>query len=321
MKRHQRLQELFARDEQQRRCTVAETSADHHALRRRFRAGEVIQPYRGMYARVEYWHSLDPLQHVSHVMQTLARKYHHWVFAGSSAAVAHGYEVSFASVMPLNITIASDVCPTKHDYTKLNRIYMPSIPACTRQGVSATSPARTLLDCALKLPFHQALPIFDSAMRENVNLQEVGALGEQLRLDCSPVASLIAYADGRSENGGESLVRAIMISEGYVVPRLQREFKNPDQPFGMYRVDFSWQMPDGGIIVAEFDGMQKYVMDDGRDVERKDIRQRVYDERDRERCLRSQGVRQIIRLDYEDTQEPKRLARKLHDAGVPRRVQ
>ena len=37
----------------------------------------------------------------------------------------------------------------------------------------------------------------------------------------------MAYADGRSENGGESIVRGIMIDLGFALPELQVEIEDP----------------------------------------------------------------------------------------------
>lgn len=108
-----------------------------------------------------------------------------------------------------------------------------------------------------------------------------------------------------------------MIIKGFMVPQLQQEFSNPNNPQGPYRVDYLWRIADR-TIVGEFDGMEKYVLHQ-EDQRRQSIRQRVYAEREHEQHLRVQGVDAIIRLAYEDAVYPERLETKLAYAGIPRR--
>ncbi|PJM73913.1 hypothetical protein CS006_01760 [Bifidobacterium primatium] len=175
---------------------------------------------------------------------------------------------------------------------------------------------RTLLDCSMLYPFAQALPIFDSAARQGTDISELPEYCRSLGMDSAAITKLCLNTDPLSENGGESFIRAMIEETNFVIPRLQRPFRNPRNPDAPFRADFSWELPDGTIIVAEFDGMGKYVIDDGT---RRGIRARVYAERERETALRADGVRRIVRLEYEDALYPERLRRKLLDAGVPQR--
>lgn len=106
-----------------------------------------------------------------------------------------------------------------------------------------------------------------------------------------------------------------MIEQGFMVPRLQREFPNPTNPEMPYRTDFIWEFHDT-VIVGEYDGVGKYVMPDAR---RDTIQAKVHAEREREAYLLSHGVTRIVRFGYDDVTYPERLARKLLDAGVPQR--
>lgn len=49
---------------------------------------------------------------------------------------------------------------------------------------------------------------------------------------------IASYADGLSENGGESRFRAFFIAYGFPVPELQVEFRDPLDPSQVFRVDF-----------------------------------------------------------------------------------
>lgn len=146
-----------------------------------------------------------------------------------------------------------------------------------------------LLDAANSLSFRAALPIFDSAARDNVNFnkvleicgrryggsedfEEFGGAGVG-GVGISGVASFGSNADpifrlrrlclfknGLSENGGESFARGTMIDLGFMVPELQHEFVAPNSRV-KYRCDFLWRVSGGGLIVGELDGYDKYFVD------------------------------------------------------------
>lgn len=75
-----------------------------------------------------------------------------------------------------------------------------------------TTPARTVVDCCLDLPFDEALSVFDSALRSGLHRREV----VELALTLGPrqrakVLTLAQHADGRAANPFESVLRAIAI--------------------------------------------------------------------------------------------------------------
>ena len=146
-----------------------------------------------------------------------------------------------------------------------------------------------LLDAANSLSFRAALPIFDSAARDNVNFNKVlGICGRRYGgsedfeevsgagvggVGLSGVAGFGSNADpilrlrrlclfknGASENGGESFARGTMIDLGFMVPELQHEFVVPNSRV-KYRCDFLWRVSGGGLIVGELDGYDKYFVD------------------------------------------------------------
>ena len=151
-----------------------------------------------------------------------------------------------------------------------------------------------LFDAANNLSFRAALPIFDSAARDNVNFNKVleicgrryggrdcvgvgvgdaGSVGSVGSVGLSGVAGFGSNADpifrlrrlclfknGLSENGGESFARGTMIDLGFMVPELQHEFVAPNSRV-KYRCDFLWRVSGGGLIVGELDGYDKYFVD------------------------------------------------------------
>ncbi|KAB7791211.1 type IV toxin-antitoxin system AbiEi family antitoxin domain-containing protein [Bifidobacterium leontopitheci] len=305
------------------RCAVGLNDRQRRALKRRHKAGELVRPYRNVYARAAYWEGLNPIQRHFHVAAALSVLHPDWVFAGLTAAVIHGLEHGYTLHGGVTITIASSFPPSNHQYWQLRRIVVgetaDDIQYVVVSGVRVTSLERTLVDCAALFPFQETLGMFDDAMRRGCNVSALPEYARILHMDSMGLERLCQYADPLSENGGESLVRALIIILGFVVPRLQYVFRNPSRPNAVYRADFMWILPDGSMIVLEFDGMDKYVMQDG--LERTTIREKVHAEREREDALRGQRVRTILRLEAEDLQDLDRLRRILTEAGVPRNRQ
>lgn len=315
MRTYSQVEHLLDTAERERRCAFGENDSMRRALLRRAHIGELVNPYRNIYARSAYWSTLSFPERSLHVAQALNRKHRTWVFAGLIAATAHGLEHAW-SLHNGRITVA--VTGSVKDRTRqpLDRIHMPRVDCERIGGLSVTPAARTLVDCGLKYSFANALAMFDSALRQGkATHDDVLEVCDGMSIDCGPVLRLLHHADARSENGGESLARGIIIDNGFATPELQVEVADPANPRNRYRADFVWRLHDGRVIVAEYDGMVKYAdpgMTGGRSV-----RRTVHDEREREDALRRAGATTIIRLDYQEVTQIKPLVRKLVDAGVP----
>jgi len=230
------------------------------------------------------------------------------VFAGKNAATLLGFPLSHA------VHDGTIVCAARRNWTseRTQHIYTDMDSAISMQGLLVTNPAHTLVDCALLLPFEETLPMFDSASTTHFK-QIMEVMGTMSR-DVSPVLRLLHFADPRSESGGESKARAVIIVLGFVVPELQISFFDPVTR-KTYRTDYLWRLADGRAIVGEFDGMEKYV--NPQMVGSKTIEQRVLAERERDEALRRCGVSQIVHFSYNDVMHPDQLRRKLEQAGVP----
>ncbi|GAA2467870.1 DUF559 domain-containing protein [Terrabacter carboxydivorans] len=75
-----------------------------------------------------------------------------------------------------------------------------------------TSPARTVVDCCLDLPFDEALSVFDSALRSGLRRREVTALAVALGpRQRARVLRVARHADSRAANPFESVLRAIAL--------------------------------------------------------------------------------------------------------------
>ena len=137
------------------------------------------------------------------------------------------------------------------------------------------------------------------------------------------VRRTLSYADERAESGGESLVRAIIIDAGFVLPELQVEMEDPMGTGSVVRVDFHWRLPDGRVVVLEFDELQKYlplVSQRSHATKRdfKDAIRKLSDERARESRINLTGAT-VIRLTSREVHDTAHVVRLLKLAGVPRR--
>ena len=315
MKEHKGVTALLRAAEAEQRCAAGRSHAERQALARRAKAGELVSPYCNLYADVSYWKGLTVEQQSLHTIRSLAQRHPQWVFAGLSAICVYGLQHAY-SLHDGTVHIASISGAGKRDEPRLDRIYMKQIPSQRCRGIAVTTPERTLADCS-SLSFPQALAIYDSALRLGLTtmakLHE--ALPQYLR-DMKEASRLLEHADGRSENGGESLMRGTLIDNDFALPLMQMEFENPDNRSMPYRVDFCWKLADGRILVAEYDGVAKYR--DGSNQNRASIQSKLAYAHLREQHLRAQGVTSIAHVFFEDVVSPGRLEAKLMGLGVPK---
>lgn len=186
-------------------------------------------------------------------------------FGGYDAALLWGLEVPNDLLGPQYLVKTGCSVPLSAGC----RLLRPQAAGVLEQvdGVRVTPFWRTVEDCLLRAPFSYGLTIADSALRAKDVSR--GDLCERLRVDCEGRrgyrrAQVIAsYADGLSENGGESRFRAFFIAYGFPVPELQVEFRDPLDPSQVFRVDYFWQLEDGTCVIGELDGKGKYTLQSG----------------------------------------------------------
>ncbi|WP_239512714.1 CTP synthase [Bifidobacterium avesanii] len=307
---------LFADAERAQRCAMPNDEAAAKALDRRLHVGEIVRPYRGLYARAAYWNSLDPLDRTRHIVRALSMRHPGWIFCGSTAAIMLGLDCSYRLAMPVRIVAKPGAHYRNTDRLARCPIAYPET-VTTPDGVTVTSPLRTLFDCAAHHPLRYALAPLDAALRTGLVQREqmLGFPGSvKYTRRRAAVERAFSLADGRSENGGESEARAVLIGLGYPPHDLQKPFPCLDDPRRTHRPDFLWTRDDGGQVAGELDGTRKYAdrtMTDGRT-----IRAVVDEERERQRCLERQGVG-MVRMYYGDLDRPQLLRQRLDAAGVP----
>ena len=182
---------------------------------------------------------------------------------------------------------------------------------------------QTTLDCLCASTFRQGLAIVDSVLHHRLATKEqlieyFAAYGKGRR-GIRQARETLRYADGRSENGGESIVRAVIIELGFETPELQIEIEDPMMPGVSKRADLGWKLSDGRYILAELDGFAKYLTKGARrsKVEKTELAvQSMRAERLRESHLNLTGA-VILRFSFAQALDTSYFFQLLATAGVP----
>lgn len=309
------LNELISTTQAAQRCAYGKDRAESQALRRRAMTGAITNVFPNMYADTAYWTALTPPERTLHIVRTLMIRHPDWVFGGITAAAIHGFEHQW-KLDAHSVTIVDGTRGTTRKFQKVKRVHVPDAAMREKthvQGIPVTTPARTLVDCSRTLAFRYALPIFDSALARGVSADDVIAACSG-PITIAAATRLLHHADPRSENGGESFARGTMIEQCFCVPQIQMEFTDP-RTGQSYRVDFAWTLPDGRIIVGEFDGLAKY--EDPAMTRGKASMSVFQDERDREEALKRAGVWKVFRLTFRDVERVYPMVDRMVAAGVP----
>lgn len=144
MKEHKEVSALLQQAKQERRCCYGTSDAQRRALKRRLHAGELVSPYKNLYADRTLWNTMTREQQSLQVIRALSAIHPQWVFAGLSAACVYGLQHNY-SLHDGTVHIASKSGIGGGDEARLNRIYINRIPTRKHNGILLTTPARTLL--------------------------------------------------------------------------------------------------------------------------------------------------------------------------------
>lgn len=287
--------------------------------------GLLVSPFTGFYLRAEYDRDLTPRSRILALIRTVAQLHPDWIFCSFSAAVVYGLQVPHALLGRLHLATPPNG----------NRHRLAGVACCHRlrdgatariDNVLVTTIEQTLLDCLCQASFRHGLAIADSSLHWNLTdrdrMERFAAKHGTRRHGIKTARAVLRYADGRSDNGGESVARAIMIEEGLMLPELQVEVPDPLQPGAVKVVDFLWRLPCGKTIIGELDGEVKYQGTDRQNphgLQSDDLAHAVRvlsDERRREARLNLTGAT-VVRFSYAEALNAPYLVKLLTTAGVP----
>lgn len=170
-----------------------------HSVRMALAARRIERPALGVYSLVD----LPPAR--------LAAARAHGVLSHTSAAQHWGIEL-LGTPKEVHVTVPLGSSPAPQPGVVLHRRNLDD----TEVSGVATTPLRTVLDCATVLPFDEALAVADSALRialldvDQIRQAAVGSSGPG-----RPARIKVAErADGRAANPFESALRAIVLDAG-----------------------------------------------------------------------------------------------------------
>lgn len=298
--------------------SAPEQERNVRACRRRVADGLLVEPLPGLFAPKSYWSELKPAVRPYQLLRSLAHKHPSWLFCSYSAACIHGLPASLKLLDCIHLATGKDSHSGAHGYIVRHKLDHPQTTRIA--GASVTTLEQTVVDCLCQAPFPDGLAIADAAARmlnmSNAELDELLRTRGRCRRGIVKARETARYADARSESGGESIARALMISLGFAIPDLQVDIPDPTRPGKQFTVDYYWVLPDGRIIVGEFDGADKYTLFSTNVTE--SVLRSMMRERQRESRL-TLACDGVVQFSYPDLMNPEAFARLLSSYGIPRR--
>lgn len=318
----QRVLDKFDRCDRQGLWLVPESHAEGVLLCRLREDGEVVCPCRGMFARSETYEAASPRVRSYKLVRTLGKAHPEWMFCLYSAAMIHGLQVPNSLLDKVHVVSGLPNGPAspiaRHAWA------LHDGDTAKVMGVRVTSLRKTLVDCLCAAPFKEGLAIADSAlhwgMTSEKELRQWLAEDGFRKRGIRQARETLLWANGRSENGGESIARATMIELGFQLPELQVEIVDPMEPDNPKYGDFGWYLSNGHWIIGELDGLEKYR---ARAADAGDIDAVIYamaKERRREAHINMANAT-VIRFSMEEVYDVEYFENLLATAGVPRRNQ
>jgi len=244
---------------------------------------------KGVYMEAARWAAADErekhLALAAAVLECLAAGP---VLSHASAARLHGFLVPDVAGPDVRVT-AVDQWRTGRGY-RVARAALPHDDVVPWLGdFSATSPARTLIDCSREWTLTPAVVTLDAALNAGaVTRSELltAVHSSRHRTGASAAARAVGLSDGRAESPLETEGRLSMVAAGLPLPELQVEIW--DERGFVGRVD-GWY--EEAAVVVEFDGRIKY-SDPWSGRSPNDV---LWEEKRREDRMRRVGLR-VVRL-------------------------
>lgn len=313
MRRNTTLDAKLDEAQLERRCAFSQTETENRALNRRAARGVLIRPYADLFLRADYAATLTRAEITLHVARALQLKHRHWVFTGWTGALIWGFEHPWHMHRGVIFTISRTRTPAANS-RHLSCVQSGDFDVHVVDGLRVTSPARTIIECARQAEAREARAPLDSALRSRA----VAKTEIRRELTRTPyldewVLPMLAVADPRCENGGESYTHHTICELGFEPPRMQREFVSP-RTGAIIRPDCLWIGKDGVRIFGELDGESKYC--DPRMTDGRSISEIVQAERERQHALEELNGR-VVRWTFPEVRDRVPLRIKLERAQVP----
>lgn len=263
-------------------------------MRSELRLHRWVRRRRGVYCSAGTWADAAPDRARVHLLDCAAVL----VSLGRPSAVSH------ASAAVVHSLVLPDVVPTVVALTdpdnwrtgrgyRVSQAQLGASDVTSWAAFSATSVARTLVDCAREWDLVDAVTALDDALHRRlvVPTDLVDVVARQRHwAGIGTAARAVGLADGASESPLESRGRVQIVTSGLPAPELQVELWDAAGFLG--RVD-GWY--EDAAVALEFDGAVKYLDPRGA----RSPGQVLWEEKRREDRIRATGVR-VVRLAHQD---------------------
>lgn len=306
-----------------------ESPVSHRELARRVRSGELERVRRGVLrpapvplADVDRFerHEERRRRYLDAIGAVAATRKRPVVFGGKSALAIWDFSVIEPWPAEVEVLEPPDSARRSKRGVVVHRAWFADGDVVPYGDHFVTTPARTLADLARSSGFAESVVALDHALSERARgaqrttRDEIAGVLE--RHDGVPgvarARAALAFADGRSGSGGESLSRVGIHLMGFEAPQLQVRHPHPE---GFYDADFWWPATRARPpTIGEFDGVMKYLKAEYRGGA--DASQVVVAEKLREDFLREQG-NGLVRWGWSEARTPvPALRTRLLRAGI-----
>lgn len=240
------------------RAQAAEAGWSKGAVDRALAAGRVVALAPGVF--------VDPARLASasrrdrHLLEARALVHalgDRWHLARRSAAVAHG--LPLIGRAPAVVQLSRPKRGASQSPSRHRRVLgLPEDERVTVDGLPCTSIARTVFDLARAESFRSGVVVADAALRAGVSRAQLLAVVQRHSRwpGARRAASVIDFADGRSESPLESLARAVCLEAG--LPVFEPQVQVWVDGRLVARVDGLWRER---LVVFEGDGGVKFEED------------------------------------------------------------
>ena len=276
--------------------------------------GTLVRVRRGLYARATVQPSSPEEEHLRRVRAVVAATRSDHVVSHVSAAVVRALPVPTDALGRVHLTRERVGGGKRRGDVCIHTSPLPTNDVGTCSSLPVTTPARTFVDVARRLPTGWAVALGDQVRRQGTSSSEV----EQVlgRMSGWPGVGRARRAavllDPRSESVGESLSRVLLVEAGLTPMDLQLPVVGADGDL-VGRVDFAW--PEHRTI-GEFDGRVKYgrsSQDGPAERDKRGWEDVVWAEKVREDLLRDLGWF-VVRWTWDDLWRPGLVATRVRRA-------
>ena len=292
---------------------------DDRSLRRDRDTGGLLRIRRGAYADALKWGALSSDERYrARVLAVVGTRRRMPVVGYDSAAALWGYPRLGPWPAHVHLIAHEASAIRSKNGVLVHREPLEPEDVVDLDGLLVTNPERTLVDLARTAEFGHSVSAIDRALNPARCAPEASVTKEALRMVLDRTAShrgrklaakAIDFADGLSDNAGESGSRVAIFALGFPAPVLQRRHINPRG--GFYFTDFEWPALS---TIGELDGRGKYLKEEYLGVATPG--EAVYEEKIREDHLRAEG-NAFARWSLPDVMHTERLRTILLRAGLP----